>query len=301
MDITTILVTIIVTFAISYPLARHFAVRKKLCFMIEGEQFFDIRSSSIPEQIKLSYNDHAVSNVTKWKVGLWNAGNQPVEAAGIISEDPLKLLIPGYKILDIHDVSSTRDVCRPEVTIDGDDSAGIRFRILDKADSVVFTVLSEEIVFDEEEKDQPFLKGSIAGVPEGFTVVQKPDNSGWDDRLIFLGLIGAASYAIYRLGKGVIAGFYNGHLSASDTFIKYWGIGAETFLSSAVYWVAMFIAVILMLFAFLVVLAGVALLSDGLRSVPGLVGQHFELPRFSSSLRNSVVETVEAETRGKKK
>lgn len=120
--------------------------------------------SAMPSDVEVRFKGQIVNRLTKTEVVIWNSGNQTINGAAIVLNDPLRFEFGnGSRILDVSVLRVTRDVNDFKAKIDPKSQGAvlIDFDYLDPDDGALIEILHNDGV------GEPDVMGSIRGVPKG--------------------------------------------------------------------------------------------------------------------------------------
>lgn len=293
MDLVSITLGALASLVIGYLITRYFSQRKSIHYTVDRLEFMDTNNSSVPNKVKISYNGVEVQNLVQWKIGVWNAGNQPIERRDLIEEDPLRVSIKGHKIIDHYAVEPNREVVSPSFEIRDDGNANFNFRILDRGDSFNVVIFSERV---SEEEGLVLVAGSISGIPDGAKRRNKPESHTPGEIAAFAGLGLFSLFGAFRVGSETKNGIEVQELSLSNeitelipTFANY-----QTELFLVILALQSLLTVILLVLGF----AFWGLFFQGWNALPKHVARFFEIESFSLQVGKSLKKGVEAEKKG---
>ena len=157
----------------------------KPVYAVDKYQVFADIQDDVPE-LKLLWNDKAISNFYSGRVAIWNDGNDYIDSTRLNPLDPIRVVIPSsIKLLSFNlsalsrpdlDISATRNTFEGETTIQ------IRLNgqeALEPSDGFAI-----KIYFTTKTPEDFTVEGRVKGIPEGFTLKEwnqefSPNNLQW--------------------------------------------------------------------------------------------------------------------------
>lgn len=165
---------IVAIFGIPFAIlvARYFAVRPRVTFAFSHEKVLDSKESKVPSSLRVQFNDAEITNLHRWKIGIWNSGNHTFDDYSFIESDPIQFAFTGHRVLDVQGRISSRDTVQPAFTVADGSAVEPSFEILDRTDGFVFFVLTEcqsEEVEDKKQDSNLKCSGSLKALPSGLS------------------------------------------------------------------------------------------------------------------------------------
>lgn len=118
----------------------------------------------LSKDIKISYKDVLVENLTKIEIVFWNEGRDTLKNENIVVDDPLLFKFSNDTIiLSAKIIKQTRDINKSYIRISETNSniAHFGFDYLDQNDGMIFEIIHTDINI------YPEIMGTIKGIPEG--------------------------------------------------------------------------------------------------------------------------------------
>ncbi len=118
----------------------------------------------LSKDIKISYKDTLVENLTKIEIVFWNQGKDTLKNENIVVDDPLLFKFSDDTIiLSAKIIKQTRDINKSYIKISktNPNIAHFGFDYLDQNDGMIFEIIHTDI------KIYPEIMGTIKGIPEG--------------------------------------------------------------------------------------------------------------------------------------
>ena len=118
----------------------------------------------LSKDIKISYKDVLVENLTKIEIVFWNEGRDTLKNENIVVDDPLLFKFSNDTIiLSAKIIKQTRDINKSYIRISETNSniAYFGFDYLDQNDGMIFEIIHTDINI------YPEIMGTIKGIPEG--------------------------------------------------------------------------------------------------------------------------------------
>ncbi|WP_447891396.1 hypothetical protein [Pseudomonas atacamensis] len=179
--------------------------RTKISHVHLGEHLLGSASDSLPPAIVVQYNGHSIPRLTKSLLIIWNSGENTITGDAIVEKDPLRVQVgEDGKILSVSVLKTSRAVndfrTVPYVNEQANEAI-LSFDFLDSNDGAVIEILHTST------DRKPRLKGTLRGLPKGFTNVgqftrpkpQKRSKAGKLADVVFSPLVLASAGFLFAL------------------------------------------------------------------------------------------------------
>lgn len=167
-NVNTIIATIaggIISYIISYIFYKKDKNKSILAYQTNSDVILNKDNQINLDDIKITYNNKEISNLSKSYIIIWNMGNKTIEGKDIVEDDKLRIVFNGDdgEILYPKIIKTTRNVIKFNANkIDNKNKeVEINFDYLDVNDGAFIEILHTF------QKAEPIIEGTIKGMPNG--------------------------------------------------------------------------------------------------------------------------------------